>query len=93
MIQLNSKIVLLCLLPLALTGITNFWDMTPIDSDTLHCLADSGYLEEAFALAVFQTQTQDWQVAVDLDQLAQTTAKTNLMLSTAFLEGRLPPHL
>lgn len=44
-------------------------------------------------LATFEEGQQEWQIAVDLEELRETGAKTNLMLSTAYLQGRLPPQL
>lgn len=62
----NSLLFVLFVLPVALAGITNFWDMTHIDREELECLRDKGYLEEAFVLTAFDAQTQKWEVAVEL---------------------------
>jgi len=35
MTKLNSSILILALLPLVLTGITSFWDMNPVNSQSL----------------------------------------------------------
>ena len=61
----NFALVLAFILPLSMAGITNFWDMTPIDGETLHCLKENGYLDEAFALTVFDSINQKWKMAVE----------------------------
>lgn len=89
----NSALVLAFILPLSMAGITNFWDMTPIDSETLHCLKENGYLDEAFALTVFDYRSQKWKMTVELEELNKVAEKTHLIVSTALIEGALSPQL
>lgn len=93
MCKLNSKLLLLCLLPLAMAGITSFWDMNPTDSPTLDCLRNSGYLAEAFTLTVFYPQENRWKVATSPLEILKAGTRTHLVVSTASIEGRLSPQL
>ena len=94
MANFNSQLtVLLMLLPAALAGMTNFWDMTPVDKEVLLCLKNEGYLEEAFVLTAFEGESQQWEVAVELEELEKLKVRTNLVVATAQIQGRLPPQL
>lgn len=89
----NFALLLALILPISMAGITNFWDMTHIDDETLNCLKENSYLDEAFALTVFDSQSQKWKMAVELEKLARMADKTHLIVSTALIEGTLSPQL
>jgi hypothetical protein len=93
MLFTNCALVLAFILPLSMAGITNFWDMTPIDDETLTCLKENRYLDEVFALTAFDSQSQRWKMAVDLKKIAKQAERTHLVVSTALIEGILSPQL
>jgi hypothetical protein len=68
---------------------TNFWDMTPIDDETLTRLKENRYLDEVFALTVFDSSSQRWKMTVDLKKIAKQAEKTHLVVFTALIEGVL----
>ena len=79
----NSQLyLLLVMLPLAMAGITNFWDMTRIEREVVVCLKQEGYLEEAFVLANYDGESQKWEVAVEIEELEKLKVRTNLVVAT-----------
>jgi hypothetical protein len=44
-------------------------------------------------LTAFYEQEMNWKIAVDLEELQSTGTKINLMISTAYVQGKLPPQL
>lgn len=85
--------VVLTLLFLAQTAITDFWDNEDIDKSTLLCLKNNGYLEEAFALATLDSKQNQWNTNVKLSSIAETGTIPQIVLSTTDIQGNLPPEL
>jgi hypothetical protein len=64
MTKLNTLLLTLLLIHIASPAITDFWNNDPVDSATLECLQQTGYLDEAFVLAEFNPTNQRWQTYV-----------------------------
>lgn len=91
--KIFTLISLSLFLTCSLTAITDFWDNEFIDHNTLVCLQQNNYLDEVFTLAVLDTDSNLWKTNVQLQQLQDLGTTPQVVISTANLQGRLPPQL
>lgn len=71
----------------------NFWDITPVNQDTFECLKHEGYLEQVFMYSIFDNQNNEWKYSIDLKYLNSIKIKPHVILSTAQIDGRMPPEI
>lgn len=81
------------LLTCSLEAITDFWDNEFIDHNTLVCLQQNNYIDEVFTLAVLNTDSNLWSTNVQLQEIQDLGTTPQVVISTANLQGRLPPQL
>lgn len=91
--KIFTLIFLSLFLTCSLTAITDFWDNEFIDHNTLVCLQQNNYLDEVFTLAVLDTDSNLWKTNVQLQQIQDLGTTPQVVISTANLQGRLPPQL